>query len=501
MSSFRHVILPDSGTELLREELALAFSGLGLKVSRVKPGLLHQEEFPKLELEELLDDGPCLLFSINFEGLSTLKPLMERVALHRGAIAAWFVDNPWNILSGVRDPRWKQLPLFVTDASFIPTLRREGAGQVFHLPLAASPDHFSQACARDDRPWALPDLAPFVFVGRSVFPGKKKFFEGTILPQGLLQEAEALLNRGVRTDLLWWEKRLYGGSLQEQPEGAPGGSSAPAEKLNAEESAQARIWAYREKRGNPTLADTEKNAGSTPEKVPFDNIGRPVPDGATSAGPAHFWPGKEARRPALGAEESALCWRTLCLREAVKAGAALLATSVAAHEKNMAAASPGVASAKKHSSHAGGLQPKATPGTSIPGLDVFGDEGWQGLMPEGARLHLPVDYYTRLPAIYASARFSLCLTSLQLPCGLSQRHFDVWTAGGLGLTDATPGLDIFPEELVRPVRFSTPADILATARRAEDYPGGRAKLIADWQDCLRKKHCYRHRAEEILKHL
>ena len=465
MPSIRHVILPDSGAGLLREELDLAFSDLGLKVSRVKPELLRMKGLPKLELEELLGNGPSLVLSINFEGLSTLKPLMEKMALHRGAVAAWFVDNPWNILSGVRDPRWKQLPLFVTDAAFIPGLKREGAERVFHLPLAASPEFFSARAKQNGKPATVRELSPFVFVGRSVFPGKKKFFEGITVPDILQKEAETLLNQGLRPDFLWWEKRLYSNGLPPLSE-ASGKHPVHVEGQSPEEAAQARIRAHREKRKNAPGGDVQKKTGSTTEITPPYNKNNNSASGyAAPPVPVRFWPGKEARRPALGAEESALLWRTACLREAATAGVALLQKGT-------------------HS-----------------GLDIFGDEGWQNLLPDSVRLHLPVDYYTRLPAIYAAARFSLCLTSLQLPSGLTQRNFDVWMAGGLGLTDATPGLDIFPEELTRYVRFSRPNDILAAAQRAEGYPGGRAKLIADWQNCLLEKHCYIHRAEELLRHI
>ncbi|MDR0828045.1 MAG: glycosyltransferase [Desulfovibrio sp.] len=119
-------------------------------------------------------------------------------------------------------------------------------------------------------------------------------------------------------------------------------------------------------------------------------------------------------------------------------------------------------------------------------------------MPAGARLRPPVDYYARLPGIYAAADFNLCLTSLQLPRGLSQRHFDVWTAGGLALSDATPGLALFPPELTRPITFTQPKDIADLASRLGKGEE-RRRLIRDWQACLYERHCYRHRIESILE--
>ncbi|MDR2076162.1 MAG: DUF3880 domain-containing protein [Desulfovibrio sp.] len=407
MSFFRRVLLPDSGADLLREELALAFAAQGLQVSRLPPeafasraarqgGESRAEKGPQGEAARLTADGPALLFSVNFQGLAALREVLDLLRRHNGQAAVWCVDNPWNLLSGVRDPRWKSLPLFVTDASFIPGLKAQGATRVLHLPLAASPAHFLPNPRREAAFPAPEGLAPFVFVGRSAFPGKEAFFAGRRLPPKMLEEAKDMLPRGLRPDFSWWEERL---------------------------------------------------------------AGRETAPGTAPAGLALRWPGKGARLAALGAEESALAWRSLCLRAA--AGSALR-------------------------------------GEDGPGLDVFGDVGWQGLLPPRARLHPPLDYYARLPGIYAKARFSLCLTSMQLPAGLTQRHFDIWMAGGLGLTDASPGLALFPEELVRPVRFSSPAEIPRSARKAEGYPGGRAALIAAWRQLLLEKHTYGHRVRTVL---
>jgi spore maturation protein CgeB len=106
-----------------------------------------------------------------------------------------------------------------------------------------------------------------------------------------------------------------------------------------------------------------------------------------------------------------------------------------------------------------------------------------------------VDYYARLPGIYAKARYNICLTSLQLPQGLNQRHFDIWMAGGLCLSDATPGLGLFPRELTRPITFTQANDIAAVAEQADSR---RTFLIADWQSHLLEHHTYAHRVRTVL---
>lgn len=376
------VILPGTGAELLRRELATAFSSAGCRVQEAHPAALHDPAHAE-RLSELLDGRPTLLFSVNFQGLTPLRPTLDMLKAARGAAAVWCVDNPWNLLAGMRDPRWKSLPIYVTDESFVGPLREHGAERVFHLPLAAAPELFSPDPRREHCYPPPNNLAPFVFVGRSAFPGKDAFFAGQTLPEDLTGKVGAILEQGERPDFNWWEEAL-------------------------------------------------------------------------GCGRGEFWPGKKARRPALGAEEANLAWRSLCLRAAAKAAAGSAA------------------------------------------LDIFGDTGWRALLPKGARLREPVDYYTRLPGIYANARFSLCLTSLQLPRGLNQRHFDVWMAGGFCLSDATPGLALFPDELVRPVTFSHPAQIPALAEKADLR---RAELIAGWREHLLEKHCYSHRVRVVLEYL
>ena len=69
----------------------------------------------------------------------------------------------------------------------------------------------------------------------------------------------------------------------------------------------------------------------------------------------------------------------------------------------------------------------------------------------------PVDYYAMLPALYRAAPFTLDVTSLLLPGGLTQRHFDVWQAGGFLLTATGSGMDIFLPILPRPSLYAAPA--------------------------------------------
>jgi hypothetical protein len=131
-------------------------------------------------------------------------------------------------------------------------------------------------------------------------------------------------------------------------------------------------------------------------------------------------------------------------------------------------------------------------------LSVYGDPGWQALLPESAALNGPVDYYGRLAGLYAGAGVTANVTSLLLPGGLTQRHFDVWAAGGCLLTDATPGLPLFPARLTAPVTYATPTGAASLARTLLADPGRRAELAAVWRRLMASEHRYEHRLALLL---
>ncbi|MHC1752035.1 glycosyltransferase family protein [Humidesulfovibrio sp.] len=174
-------------------------------------------------------------------------------------------------------------------------------------------------------------------------------------------------------------------------------------------------------------------------------------------GVERLWPGAEVRRAGFCAEESGRAWRAACLTRAWE---------------DLAGA-----------------------------LTVFGDDGWRELMPQGADLRSPVDYYAALPGICAGAAACLNCTSPLLPRGLTQRHFDTWAWGGLLITDATPGLSLFPAELTRPVRFRTPQDIAPRLRALLAQPAETKALKGAWREELAARHTYAHRVRSVLEAL
>jgi hypothetical protein len=164
-----------------------------------------------------------------------------------------------------------------------------------------------------------------------------------------------------------------------------------------------------------------------------------------------LWPGNEVRVIGLGAETASAAWRQNCLAALAKE----------------------------------------------TDLTVVGDEQWQSLLP-GAKILPPVDYYMGLAETYRRASFSLNLTSLLLPHGLTQRHFDVWACGGFLLTDDTPGMKIFPQELARTVTFGSPQEAVERLRELAATPQRKEELRRAWQEQVWAEHSYAARLRAVI---
>lgn len=380
----RVVLLPGSTAQLLYQEMFSAFLQCGVQPVPLPPGKATMpsaggkkgQEFVMAWRHLLCQGRPLCLFSVNLRGLDADGRVFYLCRELGIPVAIWFVDNPWHVLAGVRLPWWREAHLFVTDARFVASLRAEGAREVFHLPLAVAPHMWRPDAAVREL------VGSPVFVGRTSFPNRERFFAAARVPQSLEVAAERRLqNSSCPADaphFFWWQEHLGG----------------------------------------------------------------------------RLWPGHDVRRMGLGAERCALANRVRWLRAA------------------------------------GVGQPD--------GLRIVGDAAWKDLLPD-AVVFPPVDYYTVLPQIYASAGAVLNITSLLLPCSLSQRHFDVWASGGLLFSDATQGLHIFPRELVEPMELQRPEDFLPRWHSLQTQPIEARTLRLAWREHLRRHHQYTHRVQRVLE--
>lgn len=330
---------------------------------------------PGSALPELLANYgvPDLFFSVNFKGLDHFG-LGANILREAGAkVAVWMVDNPFNLLPAVKSAYWKDARLFVTDHTFIGPLVTEGAKWVTHLPLAACPELFQAEGSLLEYSHDL--VTRLVFVGRSEFPKKKRFFAGLTPNHRILEEAMQMLSRGERPHFHWWQQYIR----------------------------------------------------------------------------ARLWPGNEVRHVGVGAEVVGYAWKVRCL----------------------AAAGPEAI--------------------------IFGDEKWGQIKDITAETRPLLDYYADLPAVYRSAAVSLNVTGMQLPAGLTQRHFDVWCAGGFLITDANPGLQIFPNDLAKAVTYKTPGDIPLLFDRFKEESEEKATLREAWRKHILTDHTYHNRVDTILQ--
>lgn len=209
MSAEKAVILtPEAETRLVWRETVQALTQLGFSVQARNaetlsaPGLRRLFALPPER--SALPCYPSLFFSINFHGLDKHGEAFSVLRAKGVPVAVWCVDNPWNLLSGLRSDFWKELHLFVTDAFFIPGLKAHGARHVAHLPLAADVETFASGTP----PSPLPLTAPAVFVGRSAFPDKERFFVGLHPSEKLTADAAVASAEGTRPDFSWWLDKL-----------------------------------------------------------------------------------------------------------------------------------------------------------------------------------------------------------------------------------------------------------------------------------------------------
>lgn len=384
------VLLPGHSGLLLHQELHQALEACGLGPVLPMAEKAYGSEGMEALRHIFRQGRPRLFLSVNLRGLDAEGRIFHLCRAMGVPVVLWLVDNPWHVLSALRLPWWREACIFVTDASFVPELAGAGARQVFHLPLAVARHMWRNAGAENARD--EPEMAP-LFVGRSTFPHKGRFFAAARVPEALEEEAAKVLERSRgpvdAPHYFWWQKRL----------GVAG------------------------------------------------------------------WPDMASRNAGLGAEMCARANRARWLRTILD--------------------------------QAGREAGKKNDACGRPGLRIVGDVGWQELLP-GAHILPPVDYYAALPDLYASAAV-LNVTSLLLPRSLSQRHFDVWAAGGVLFSDATPGLDIFPSSLTEPIRLCGPEDFWPRWDEACSRPAQMAELRRAWREHLRSAHGYEHRVRRICE--
>ncbi len=435
------VVLGSSPDKLLYQELYSAFTELGYAVH---PCTQDLHTLSPEDREKIL--ASCaLFFSVNLQGLDAGGhdfALLQALGI---PVALWFVDNPWHVLASLRLPWWKKATLFVTDASFIKPLHQEGAENIFHLPLAVA-QHMWEA-------------------SKTIHTQHTNITEKTI-PQYRNR------NSNNETSSLVFAKALsatqqagcifVGRAAFPHKQSFFAAAKVPQELLQEayalldNTGAQQEIphfqwWAKRLAHG--IVRDAALHGINVQKSKSKESVKNTTAITGDISTPSLFWPGHEVRRIGLGAEQCAQ-------RQRVQWLTALLPCHPA----------------------------------------IFGDADlWQTLLPASKTTYfLPaVDYYTELATLYAAAPCVLNVTSLLLPWGLTQRHFDVWAAGGFLWTNTTHGLDIFPQSLTKAISLDGPHKLEAAIKGIT--PQIKEELQAGWREILQEKHQYTQRMAWVLE--
>ncbi len=127
----------------------------------------------------LRQERPTLFLSINGRNIDPNGQIFALLNSLKIPLALWIVDNPYNILSAYKDDWWKECLLFVSDASFIPSLKEHGAKNIHYLPLAA------HTCMQDSK--VAPPKSQLLYVGHSAFKDREKFFSASNLDHAFLE--------------------------------------------------------------------------------------------------------------------------------------------------------------------------------------------------------------------------------------------------------------------------------------------------------------------------
>lgn len=178
----KYIFLSGGKNDLLHKELCRAIRDIGCipleTGGKTLQGIL-----------ELLDTKkPYLYLAVNAGSLDGNGILYEQLKQKNIPLALWFVDNVWNILSGFSQNWWKECRLFLTDFSFAEELQREGAANIFPLPLAS---HSLPAAYQN-----IPEI-PLFFVGNSSFANKNAYFSGCKLEHDFEQNLYRTIKKNL----------------------------------------------------------------------------------------------------------------------------------------------------------------------------------------------------------------------------------------------------------------------------------------------------------------
>ena len=133
-----------------------------------------------------------------------------------------------------------------------------------------------------------------------------------------------------------------------------------------------------------------------------------------------------------------------------------------------------------------------------PGVDVWGDPGWEATAGEGVRYRGYAGHHYALPWIYARAPINLDIGRLYQSDIVTLRVFDVLACGGFVLAEHSPDLDALFEVGREVESYVDLADLRQKVTHYLAHPEQRHAIARRGQAAVRERHTVRARVQRAL---
>ncbi len=133
---------------------------------------------------------PDFFLSVNGRNLDSYGQIYALLNQLKIPVILWIVDNPWNILSAFKNNWWQNCQIYLTDQSFIPILKSQGAKYVDVLPLASA-SHSAKLNKINTH--------EILYVGHSAFKDKSKFFAAQSINEDFVNIAKKSILENFQT--------------------------------------------------------------------------------------------------------------------------------------------------------------------------------------------------------------------------------------------------------------------------------------------------------------
>lgn len=132
------------------------------------------------------------------------------------------------------------------------------------------------------------------------------------------------------------------------------------------------------------------------------------------------------------------------------------------------------------------------------GLMIYGDSGWEKLLPGCERLRPAVDYYRELPMVYNFTTINVNATSFQMNSAVNQRVFDCAACGGFLLTDHQADMHLFFEPGKDAVCFESMEEAVGLAGYYLNHEKEREMVAHSARKRVLSEHTYDRRMAALV---